>query len=93
MLWPPDHRLVAVADVVASDSLSGVDRSSFSVRVVSNEPVDGDILVTGGAIAVRAARLGAGPGREYVIDASVGDRAGNFTRSRASCVVPHDEGR
>lgn len=93
VLWPPNHALVEVADVQTADPLSGIDPPSFSLQVVSNEPAEGDILVTGGAVSVRAERSGAGAGREYDIEASVRDRAGNVNRAGATCVVPHDRSR
>jgi pimeloyl-ACP methyl ester carboxylesterase len=95
-IWPLDKRLVKVADVAASDALSGV--SSTSISVTSDEsPRRGgkgdaqDVLVDGGQVWLRADRAGAGVGRTYTITASVSDLAGNNTTRTSTCSVPHDQ--
>jgi hypothetical protein len=93
VLWPPDHRLVHVADVAVADAMSGVDASSFRLDVTSSEPAAGDILVSGGAVSLRAERSGGGTGRDYDFMASVSDLAGNVATALATCSVPHDQGR
>lgn len=98
-LWPPDHRLVQVATISASDALSGL--ASFDVNTTSNEPLDPnapDIVVTGSglqprAVQLRAWRLGQGQGRIYTINATASDMAGNTAVVTASCIVPHDQGQ
>jgi hypothetical protein len=40
MLWPPNHKLVQVANVTAADALSGIASGSFKVTGASNEAID-----------------------------------------------------
>jgi hypothetical protein len=90
-IWPPDKRLVQIADIRASGSLS--------IKVTSNEPVNaGDIVVSGGVVQVRADRLGNGntkgnalarTGRVYTVVAKATDPAGSTAEATGSCVVPH----
>jgi hypothetical protein len=91
LVWPPNRRMVQVADVVGHDALSGV--AAVDVAVTSNEPAedDDDIAVVGGSVAVRAVRDGRGIGRTYTVEAVVTDRAGNATADRATCEVRHDQ--
>jgi hypothetical protein len=96
MLWPPNHKLVEVASVSAADSLSGL--AAFNVNVLSSEPADSDIVITGGAlqpqaVQLRAERLGTGSGRMYIITATASDLAGNSTTATVTCTVPHDQGK
>jgi Tannase and feruloyl esterase len=94
VLWPPNNKLVEVATVTAADYGSGLAPNSFSLRVVSNEPVDAsDIVIAGGTVRVRAQRLGNGTGRTYVITATASDLAGNSASATATCTVPRDQGR
>ena len=67
-LWPPNHQLVQVAIVTASDALSGLAPGSFTVTGTSVEPIDPSdpaIVITpndsGGFVAqLQAERLGSG---------------------------------
>jgi hypothetical protein len=96
-IWPPDHRLVQIASISASDGLSGLV-SAPTVTVVSNEPdtgtgdgdLRGDIVIAGGEVQIRAERAGSGTGRVYTITATAIDRAGNSTQQTTTCRVPHD---
>jgi hypothetical protein len=96
-LWPPDHRLVPVASITASDSLSGLVGAP-AIEVTSSEPDlatgEGDLapdaIVTGGTVQLRAERAGSGPGRVYTVAATVSDVAGNTATASATCTVPHD---
>jgi PKD repeat protein len=96
-LWPPDHRLVEVGLVTAQDALSG-SAGAPVVTVTSNEPANGtgdgdlepDVLITGGAVQLRAERAGNGTGRVYTIKATASDLAGNTASATATCQVPHD---
>ena len=90
-LWPPNHEMVHVADVVGDDSGSGVD--TVAVTGTSDEPGSDDIRIVGGSVDLRAERDGAGDGRVYTLRATVTDRAGNTTSQTATCTVPHDQGR
>jgi hypothetical protein len=97
-LWPPNHKLVRVAVVSATDDRSGI--ASFIVTGTSNEPSHGDpdIVINGTgleprAVWLRAEREGSGRGRVYTLTATVTDQAGNFASSHVTCAVPHDRGR
>lgn len=100
-LWPPNHKMVQVATVTATDALSGVAPGSFSVTGTSNEPsnsADPDIVIKpngsdGFTVQLRADRLGTGTGRIYTITATATDRGGNTATSTATCTVPHDQGQ
>jgi hypothetical protein len=81
-LAPPKRQLVQVANVTASDALSGV--TSLNVTATSNPPVaPGDIVINGGTVQLRAVR-----GTVYTIVATAGDLAGNTATSTATCSVP-----
>jgi hypothetical protein len=91
-LWPPDRRMVQVAQVTGADALSGV--GGVQVDVTADEPTaPDDVRVDQGTVEVRASRSGAGDGRTYLVSAVVTDAAGNATRGEAECTVPHDRGR
>lgn len=99
-LWPPNHEMVPVAIVSASDALSGVAPGSLQLTVQSNEPSDPsapDFLVipdgSGGLVVeLRAERRGSGPGRLYTLTATAKDLADNVQTVSATCTVPHDQG-
>jgi hypothetical protein len=98
VLWPPDHRLVQVASVAASDSLSGLASGSTVITGVSNEPENGpgdgdvspDVVVSHGVVQLRAERSGTGASRVYTLAVTATDAAGNTTSGTAACTVPHD---
>ena len=98
-LWPPNHQLVQVANVSATDALSGVAPGSFLVTGASNEATNAggsgstapDILIDGGNVEVRAERSGSGNGRVYTVDATATDLAGNVAIASGDCVVSHDQ--
>jgi hypothetical protein len=100
-LWPPNHKFVQVADVIANDALSGLDPSSLKVTGASNEPSDPkdpDIAITadragGFVVQLRADRDGNGNGRIYTLTATAADLAGNPATATATCTVPHDQGK
>jgi hypothetical protein len=96
-LWPPNHRLVKVATVTATDALSGLAAGSFHVTGSSNEPSsdpnDPQIVVTpngsgGFDVQLQADRLGGGSGRVYNLSATAMDKAGNASTVTATCTVP-----
>jgi probable HAF family extracellular repeat protein len=101
-LWPPNHKLVKVAEgIAASDNVGVVD---FTVTVESDEPVngtgDGDtepdwevVLNSDGTydVWVRAERAGNGDGRVYTIIATATDAAGNQGQSSGTVTVPHSK--
>lgn len=98
-VWPPNHKLVTVARVTASDDGSGLGAEGLVLTATSSEPENGagdgntgpDIVIAGGSVAIRAERSGTGVGRTYTIRATATDRAGNTTRAISVCVVPHDQ--
>ena len=96
-LWPPDHKMVHVADVIVSDALSGVADSSLNA--VSSEPETGpsygnfapDVQIDNGTVQLRAERYSLN-GRTYDLTATATDVAGNTAQGNATCLVPHDQG-
>ena len=92
VIWPPNERMVHVADVVGHDALSGI--ADVHVTGMSSEPAAaGDIAIVGGSVDLRAIRDDEGPGRTYTLVATATDRAGNTLTDTASCLVPHDRRR
>ena len=87
VIWPPDQRMVPIADVTAADSLSGV--AGLSVDATADEAAVDDIDVQGGRVSVRAARDGESDGRLYTVTAVASDLAGNQTVASGTCAVPH----
>jgi hypothetical protein len=93
-LWPPNNSLVQVASISASDAGSGVAPGTLVIRASSNQDTAaGDIVITGGNVALRAKRPGSQDARTYTIDASVDDLAGNRATVSSTCTVPHDQSR
>lgn len=88
LLWPPNGRLVSVAEVRGEDIGSGV--ADLVVSGTANEPSDNDVVIEGGVVRLRAERDPHGSGRVYTVAATVSDRAGNATTAESTCVVPHD---
>jgi hypothetical protein len=88
LIWPPNMRMVTVAHVEATDALSGL--AGLTVQATADEPSDGDIVIDGGTVQVRAVRDGHGDGRIYTVVATATDVAGNVTSREGSCTVPHD---
>jgi hypothetical protein len=78
---PANNKLVQVATITASDSLSGL--LSLNVTASSNPPAgQGDIVISGGTVQLRAVR-----GRIYTIVATASDIAGNTATATATCTV------
>jgi hypothetical protein len=98
-LWPPNHKLVNIAAISATDLGAGLLPGSLKVSVMSSEPADArgdgstapDFVIDGGNVSVRSERSGPGVGRTYTVIAEAEDLAGNIARSQATCVVPHDQ--
>lgn len=104
ILWPPNHQMIFVATVSASDDLDAAP--SLSVTVTSNEPEDAkgdgatahdwEVVDKGDGtfdVYVRAERAGGGTGRIYTVTATATDASGNTATEAVSLVVPHDRGR
>lgn len=102
MLWPPDHRMVAITvNAVATDDVSSTVTTRV-VSVTSNEPdnglgdgdTPGDIERTGAmSLNLRAERGGKGSGRVYTIVVEAADEAGNKTTAQVHVLVPHSRRR
>lgn len=98
-LWSPNHKLVLVADLSATDGLSGFDSHSWNIQGTSNEPVNGigdgntnaDIVISGTRIQLRAERAGPRNSRIYTVTADASDDAGNVAHAGFTCTVPHDQ--
>lgn len=90
-IWPPNHKLVQVATVTAADALSGLAPGSFKVTGTSNDPANGQIVITGGP-GKFLVQLGADKGEVYTLTATASDLAGNTITKQATCTVPHDQG-
>ena len=85
-LWPPNHRLVRVADVRAGDGTSGV--RDLEITAESDAPHDkGDIVVDGARVFLRAEKNPRGRPRTYTITARATDVAGNRATATATCTV------
>jgi hypothetical protein len=93
-LQPANHQLVQVANVTATDALSGV--KFLSVSATSNEPHSGtgggdkpgDIIINGGVVQLRTERSPSGNARIDTITAAAADFAGNVVSATATCIVP-----
>ncbi len=90
VIWPPNKRMIRVAQVEATDTLSGLSR--LKVWATADEPSHGDIFIDGATVWVRAERDGHGDGRTYTVVGAATDIAGNATRPEGSCTVAHDRG-
>ena len=78
---PANNKLVQVAAVTGSDSLSGL--LSLNVTASSAPPASqGDIVIGGGTVQLRAVR-----GRIYTVVATANDIAGNTATATAACTV------
>ena len=91
-IWPPNHRLVQVATVTAMDALSGLAPGSFKVTGTSNDPANGQIVVTGGPNQFNV-QLGADKGQVYTLTATASDLAGNTATQQATCTVQREQGK
>jgi hypothetical protein len=99
-LWPPNHKMVQVTvGVVTADVCDTATPVCTITAIRSNEPVDGagagstspDWEITGPLTAdLRAERRGKGAGREYTLEVTCTDDAGNSTLGSALVRVPHD---
>ena len=91
-IWPPNHKLVQVATVTATDALSGLAPGSFRVTGTSNDPTNGQIVISGGPNQF-IVQLGADKDQIYTLTAMASDLAGNTATATATCTVPHDQGK
>jgi hypothetical protein len=91
-IWPPNHKLVQVATVTASDSLSGLLPGSFTITGPSNQPANGRIVTAGGPNQFNI-QLRADKDAIYTLVTTAKDLAGNISRQQTTCSVPHDQGK
>ncbi len=87
-IWPPNNKLVQVAMVTAADAESGIAPGSFNVIGTSTDPVNGQIVITGGPSRFDI-KLRADKGQIYTLTATASDLAGNTTTKQATCTVSH----
>lgn len=99
LLWPPNHKLLAVGIVGVTDPDN--DQVAITVTgVTQDEPVNGlgdgdtspDAVLQGVQVLVRAERAGAGNGRVYHVSftASDGLSIGGECSGSVTVCVPHD---
>jgi hypothetical protein len=103
ILWPPNHRMVAVQSVVSSfDACSGAPTTILQ-SVVSDEPDDAqgtgdgntgnDIQISDDLhFALRAERDSHSDGRIYTVIYRAEDASGNSATETFEVIVPHDLG-
>jgi hypothetical protein len=90
-LWPPNNELVHVADVFGTDARSGL--AALSVAAWSDaEDDEGDIVINGGSVDLRAEKDARGDARTYSVRATATDLAGNTGTALTTCDVPHSQG-
>jgi len=101
VLWPPNHRLRRVSvDYTVTDNYSTQANITTSLKVQSNEPINGtgdgdtapDWQVMGPHSAyLRAERAGGGTGRIYTITITATDEFGNQSTKDVYVYVPHNQ--
>ncbi|SUS06554.1 exported hypothetical protein [uncultured Defluviicoccus sp.] len=92
-LWPPNHKMVAVALAISVTDLADQYPDAHIVSVVCNETTDAsDWQITGPlSLQLRAERDGAGSDRVYTITVEARDAAGNIATRDVTVTVPHDQ--
>ncbi|MDI6752088.1 MAG: hypothetical protein QME07_04430, partial [bacterium] len=99
-LWPPNHKMVKVTTVSATDICDA--NPTVVISVTSNEPIDG--LGDGdtapdwqidpdGTVWLRAERSGTGTGRIYTITVTATDASGKVATATGTVSVPHNQGK
>jgi hypothetical protein len=84
-LWPPNHRYVEIADVRATDALSGL--ADLDVDASSSDGGFLDVIVVGGHVLARAELGHRGAERIYTVEATATDEAGNTASDTGTCTV------
>ncbi len=100
MLWPPNHKLVAIAIEEVRDPENS-DVNITVIGVTQDEPINGlgdgdtspDAVVQEGAVLIRSERSGLGNGRVYHLHFQADDGAGGTCTGVVSVCVPHDKGK
>ena len=99
MLWPPDHRVVAISIFGVTDP-DGDEMSIRIDRILQDEPTDGtgdgntcpDAQGVGSMIAqLRAERSGNGNGRVYTIFFTATDSKGASCQGSVKVCVPQSQ--
>lgn len=97
LLWPPNHRMVAVSVVASSTDRCTPTPACAITAVTSSESVngggDGDTapdwqVVSASQVLLRAERSGGGPGRVYSVTVACADASGNRSVGSATVRVP-----
>jgi len=103
ILWPPNHKMVAVT--IAANAADNSGDLTLDATVVSSEPQefdgDGNFLpdyevvsvdqVTGViSLNLRAERAGKGDGRSYDVTITATDGEGNSSSATVTILAPHD---
>jgi len=97
LLWPPDHKLLAVSIVGVADPDN--DQVTITVTgVKQDEPVNGlgdgdtspDAVLQGDTVLLRSERAGNGNGRVYHVTFRAEDGGGRSCVGTAAVCVPHD---
>jgi hypothetical protein len=97
LLWPPNHKLVAVGITGVADP-EDQDVQVTVTGVTQDEPVNGlgdgdtspDAVLQGGSALVRAERAGGGTGRLYTVAFTAQDPSGASCTGTVTVCVPHD---
>ncbi len=92
-LWPPNHKLVAIAPTFSAHDNCDPAPALALVSVTANEPTQpGDIVAPDAQhIQLAASRLGGGSGRVYTLTFSATDASGNRTTTTGTVTVAHNQ--
>ncbi|MFC2035441.1 hypothetical protein ACFLUJ_04870 [Chloroflexota bacterium] len=102
ILWPPNHKMVKVSTVSATDTCD--TNPTVAISVTHNESTHNNKGVGDGntgpdweiqadsSILLRAERVGTNTDRIYTITVIATDNSGNESTATATVTVPHDQG-
>ncbi len=98
-LWPPNHKMVKVAQISATDDSDPAP--ILSVEVSSNEPLNGpgdgntnadwEWDAATGELYLRAERAGGKSGRIYTVTVTASDESENTSTESFEVTVPHNK--
>ncbi len=98
LLWPPDHKMVAVAIAISATDTCDPNPVCKVITIASSEPPLGggsgntspDFAITGPkSVNLRAERDGTGSGRTYTITVQCTDASNNSSQANTTVSVPH----